>query len=89
MYLLSQKLELEPQHLWKLRSPKASLRYACFLRGIQSLDFIFHLISSKYQIIDPYHNHGIIYEKKRLFMDQVSNLFFPIKISYISAYMQL
>ena len=25
MYLLSQKLELEPQHLWKLRSPKTSL----------------------------------------------------------------
>ena len=49
---LSQKLELEPQHLWKLRSPKASLRNACFLRGIQSLHYISHLISSKYQIID-------------------------------------
>ena len=52
LYLLSQKLELEPQHLWKLRSPKTSLRCACLLRGIQSLDYISHLISSKYQIID-------------------------------------
>ena len=52
LYLLSQKLEIEPQHLWKLRSPKTSLRYACFFRGIQSLDYISHLISSKYQIID-------------------------------------
>ena len=49
---LSQNLELEPQHQWKLRSPKASLRNACFLRGIQSLDYISHLISSKYQIIE-------------------------------------
>ena len=32
---------------------RTSLRYACFLRGIQSLDNILHLISSKYQIIDP------------------------------------
>ena len=42
----------QPQHLSKLRSLKKSLRYACFLCGIRSLDYISHLISSKYQIID-------------------------------------
>ena len=33
-------MELEAQPLCKLRSPKTSLRYAYFLRGIQSLDYI-------------------------------------------------
>ena len=36
----------------EVTQPKTSLRYAYFLRGIQSLDYISHLISSKYQIID-------------------------------------
>ena len=41
-----------PTPLEVTQPKKTSRRYACFLRGIQSLDYISHLISSKYQIID-------------------------------------
>ena len=36
----------------EVTQPQIITGYACFLRGIQSLDYISHLISFKYQIID-------------------------------------